>query len=104
MGRYDPRALLEKEPAVIAGALKSILWVGVLMGLFTELDETQLAGIALGLEVVLGLFVRQSSTSVAQPSLALGTAVTNPDKPGGDTPPPDLVVARVQDVRPAPAR
>lgn len=97
MGRYDPKAIFDKEPAVIAGAVRSVLWVGVLLGLIT-IGEQALAGVALVLELVLTLFVRQQSTSVASPSLQLGTLVSNPDKPGGDEPPPDLVVARVDDV------
>ena len=102
MGRYDPRAIFEKEPAVIAGALKSILWVAVLLGLLTGLTDVQLAAIALVLELVLTLFTRQSVTPSAAPTLQLGTLVSNPDKPGGDTPPPDLIVARVEDVSTAP--
>lgn len=60
MGRYDPRAIFEKEPAVIAGAVRAVLFGAVLFGF--AIDEQQLAGIALGLEVVLTLFVRSSST------------------------------------------
>lgn len=63
MGRYDLGAIFEKEPAVIAGAVKSVLFVAVLFGL--SIGEQQLAGIALGLEVLLTLFVRQNSTSNA---------------------------------------
>ncbi len=59
MARYSPLAILEKEPVVIAGAVRSILFVGVLMSLVV-LDEKQLAGIALALELALGLFVRRS--------------------------------------------
>jgi len=99
MGRYDLKAVFDKEPAVIAGAIKSVLWVLVLVGL-VSIGEQALAAIALTLEIVLSVFVRQNSTSTASPSLALGTAVTNPNKVGGDEPPPDLVVARVQDVNP----
>lgn len=87
---YSIRNILEKEPVVIAGAIRSVLFVAVLLS-FVGLDDKQLAGIALGLEVVLGLFARQASTSVAQPTLALGTPVTV--KGSGDQPPPDAVVA-----------
>jgi predicted Kef-type K+ transport protein len=71
---YSIGNLLSKEPVAIAGALRSILWVGVLMGLVL-LDEKQLAGIAIGLELVLGLFARAGSTSTAQPTLSVGTPV-----------------------------
>lgn len=74
IGNYSIGNVFTKEPVVIAGALKSVLWVGVLMGLVL-LDEKQLAGIALGLEVVLGLFARAGSTSTSQPTLTVGTSV-----------------------------
>lgn len=92
MGNYSITNLFTKEPAVIAGAIKSILWIAVLLG-FVTLGETQLAAIALGLELVLGLFVRSTSTPTAAPSLPVGTPVKNPAAPEGDVPPPDLVVA-----------
>lgn len=74
MGNYSLTAIFTKEPVVIAGAVRSILWVLVLMGAVV-LDEKQLAGIALGLELLLGLFARQTSTSSSQPSLVVGTPV-----------------------------
>lgn len=92
MGNYSIKNLFTKEPVVIAGAIKSVLWIAVLLGL-VSLGETQLAAIALGLELVLGLFARSQSTPTAAPSLAEGTPVKNPDAPAGDVPPPDLVVA-----------
>jgi hypothetical protein len=64
---YDFRAILDKEPVAIAGALRSILFIGVLAGLFV-MDEKLLAAIALGAEVGLGLFVRRVSTSVSAAS------------------------------------
>ena len=75
MGNYSLTAIFQKEPAVIAGALKSVLWVGVLVGVVTFDDKT-LAGIGLVLELVLGLFVRSQSTSSSQPTLNKGTEVT----------------------------
>lgn len=57
MGRYSLRAVLDKEPAVIAGSIRSVLYVLVLLNV-ARLDAGQLAGIALGLELVLTLFVR----------------------------------------------
>ena len=74
MGNYSFSALFTKEPAVIAGALKSVLWVGVLIGL-VSFDDKTLAGIGLVLELILGLFVRSQSTSSSQPTLAVGTTV-----------------------------
>lgn len=72
---YSIRNILTKEPVVIAGAVRSVLFVLVLMSLVV-LDEKQLAGIALALEVVLGLFARQASTPVSSPTLAAGTEVS----------------------------
>ena len=74
MGNYSLTAIFTKEPAVIAGALKSVLWVGVLVGL-VSFDDKTLAGIGLVLELVLGLFVRSQSTSSSQPTLSVGTSV-----------------------------
>lgn len=95
MGNYSFTAIFTKEPAAIAGAIRAILFAAVLFGL--AVDEKQLAGIALALELVLTLFVRQTSTSASHPVLPEGTPVTNPAT--GDAPPPDLVVAKVEDVR-----
>lgn len=81
MGRYDPREIFNREPAVIAGAIRSILYTAVLMGVpyVKDLTVEQLAGIAIGLEVVLGLFVRQSST----PNVTVAEIVrTPPPGPG----------------------
>ncbi|HEV8489043.1 MAG TPA: hypothetical protein VGQ58_04585 [Candidatus Limnocylindrales bacterium] len=75
MGNYSLTAVFTKEPVVIAGAVRSILFVLVLLSLVT-LDEKQLAGIALGLELVLGLFTRANSTSSSTPTLTEGTKVT----------------------------
>lgn len=78
MGRYSPLAFFEKEPAVIAGAIRTILYGAVLLG-YVTLTVEQLATIAVGLEVVLGLFVRQSST----PNVTVAEIVkTPPTAPG----------------------
>jgi predicted deacylase len=74
MGNYSLTAIFTKEPVVIAGGIRSVLYVLVLLGLVV-LEEKQLAAIALGLEVVLGLFVRQGSTSTVSPNLTVGTSV-----------------------------
>ena len=92
MGNYSLTNIFTKEPAAIAGAVRLVLLALVLLGVFV-IDEKQLAGIAIALEVVLTLFVRQSSTPTAAPTLPVWTPVTNPAAPDGDTPPPDLVVA-----------
>lgn len=57
---YALKAIFDKEPAAIAAALKSALFAAVLFGV--ALDAQQLAGIALALEVILGLFVRAKVT------------------------------------------
>lgn len=74
MGNYSLRNVLSKEPVVIAAAIRSVLFVLVLMSIIT-LDAPQLAGIALALELVLGLFTRASTTPVADPTLPSGTTV-----------------------------
>ena len=74
MGNYSVTAIFTKEPAVISGALRSVIYVLILLGVF-QLTVEQLAGIALGLELVLGLFVRSQSTSSTSPTLAVGTPV-----------------------------
>lgn len=61
MGNYSLTAIFNKEPVVIAGAIRSILFVAVLLSAIA-LDEKQLAGIALALELLLGLFARSKST------------------------------------------
>jgi hypothetical protein len=78
MGKYDPRAVFEKEPAVIAGAIRSILYGAVLLG-YVTLTVEQLAGIAIGMEVVLQLFVRQTST----PNVTVAEIVQTPPTAAG---------------------
>lgn len=78
MGRYSPVAILEKEPAVISGAIRAVLYGAVLLG-YVTLTVEQLAGIAVGLEVVLGLFVRQTST----PNVTVAEIVKTPPTAAG---------------------
>ena len=78
MGIYDPRAIFQKEPAVIAGAIRTVLYTLVLMNA-VHLTVEQLAGIAVGLEVVLGIFVRQSST----PNVKVADIVNTPPTAAG---------------------
>ena len=78
MGIYDPRAIFQKEPAVVAGAIRTILYGAVILGV-VHLTVEQLAGIAVGLEVVLGLFVRQSST----PNVTVAAIVNTPPTAAG---------------------
>lgn len=72
---YSLKAILGKQPAAIAGAVRAVLFVLVLAGVIV-LDEKVLSGIALALEVVLSLFVFQTSTPVASPTLPSGTEVS----------------------------
>lgn len=58
---YNLKAILDKQPVAIAGALRSVLFVLVLAGLLV-MDEKLLAAIALTAEIVLGLFVWNGST------------------------------------------
>jgi len=63
MSRYNPRNLLEQEPAALAGAVLALLNVLVLLGL--DLSVDQLAGINTALVVVLTMFTRKSVTPTA---------------------------------------
>jgi BRCT domain type II-containing protein len=71
---YSLKAILDKEPAAIAGAVQVILPVLVLLGV-VSLDDKAMAGIVLVISTVLALFVRGASTSKAAPVLAAGTEV-----------------------------
>lgn len=64
MGNYSILNLFTKEPVAIAGAVRSVLYVAVILGAIA-LDAEQLAAIALTLEVILGLFVRNAVTPTA---------------------------------------
>jgi hypothetical protein len=81
MGKYDPREIFNREPAVIAGAIRSVLYTAILLGVpyVKDLTIEQLAGIAIGLEVVLGLFVRSSST----PNVTVAEIVKTPPTAAG---------------------
>jgi hypothetical protein len=72
---YSLGHALQKEPVVLAGAIRSLLWLAVLLGWVQGLDEAALAGIALVAEIVLGLFARQASTPMVAPRLPAGTSV-----------------------------
>ena len=73
MGNYSIKAIFDKEPVAIAGAVRVLLMTAVLFGL--AIDEKQLAGIALALEIVLTLFVRSQVTPVESPTLPVNTTV-----------------------------
>lgn len=80
MGRYSIFAIFEKEPAVIAGAVRVILMVLILANVLLW-DEKLLAGVALALEVGLTLFVRNSVTPNVNVNTATQTTVVTTDKP-----------------------
>lgn len=71
---YSLKAILDKQPAVIAEGVRTILFVLVLTGV-VNLTEELLAGIALAVSVVLSLFVWNASTSKTYPTLVEGTSV-----------------------------
>lgn len=71
---YDPRNLFRQQPVAIAGAIRAVLYALVLMSIIVLTPE-QLAGIAIALEMVLGLFVWKASTSATSPNLKAGTSV-----------------------------
>lgn len=74
MGKYSLRAVLDKEPAAIAGAVQVILPVLVLLNILS-LDDKAMAGIVLVVSTLLALFVRNASTSKSEPVLAADTVV-----------------------------
>lgn len=78
MGRYSPLEIFNREPAVIAGAIRTLLYGAVIFG-YVTLSVEQLAQIAIGLEVLLGLFVRQSST----PNVTVAEIVKTPPTAAG---------------------
>lgn len=61
---YSLKSILDKEPVIVSGAVKAILAVLVITGVF-ELSAEALAGVVIALDAVLGLFVRQRSVSAA---------------------------------------
>lgn len=79
MGRYSPLEIFNREPAVIAGAIRTVLYGAVIFGYLPDLTIEQLAQIAIGLEVLLGLFVRQSST----PNVTVAQIVQTPPTAAG---------------------
>jgi hypothetical protein len=72
---YSIRAVLEKEPAAIAEAVRAIFLVLVAFQV-VSLGEEQLAIVLLAASAVLTLFVRNASTSKSSPTLAAGTEVS----------------------------
>lgn len=70
-----------REPALIAGAIRAIILLGVSFGL--NVTEEQLVTIMLAVEAILTLITRQVSTPTAAPRLAPGTVVQPTD--GGAT-------------------
>lgn len=80
---YSLKAIFDKEPAAIAAAVRSVLWLLVLLQVIV-LQDAQLGAIGLTLEFLLLLFVRGSSTSTAAPKLTPGTTVTVATPSGRD--------------------
>lgn len=61
---YSLKNLWSKEPVAIAEAVRTVLFVAVLLNVLI-LESAQLAGIALVVSVVLSLFVRSNVTAPA---------------------------------------
>ena len=78
MGRYDPREIFNREPVVIAGTIRTLLYGAVIFG-YVQLTVEQLAQAAIILEAVLGLFVRGSST----PNVTVAEIVKTPPTAAG---------------------
>ena len=72
---YSIRAILEKEPAALAEAVRTVLLLFVAFGI-VKIGEQNLALVAIAVSVLLQLFVRQASTPKAAPTLASGTEVS----------------------------
>lgn len=65
---------INRQPVAVAAAVRAVLYALVLLNLIV-LTEEQLAGIAIALELVLGLFVWNASTPTAAPTLPADTEV-----------------------------
>ena len=65
---------IQREPAVVAGAVIAVLQALVLFNV-VQVDEIQLAAINTALIAVLSLLVRQNSTPTSAPTLPSGTEV-----------------------------
>lgn len=78
---YDLREFFNREPVAIATAIRTLLWLGVIIGILSDppFSSATLASIAVAIEVVLGLFVRSKVTPTAAPQLKPGTNVTPTD-------------------------
>lgn len=72
---YSLKAILEKEPAVLAEAVRSVLLALAALGVIA-VGEQQLAVFMLALSALLTLFVRHTSTPTASPTLAANTEVS----------------------------
>ena len=84
---------IQKEPAAVAAAIVAVLNVLQLTGV-VSLDGDTVSAINIALIAVLGLFVRQTSTSTADPTLKAGTTVNvqgSEDKVVIETSPPGPV-------------
>jgi hypothetical protein len=71
---YSLHAILTKEPAAIAEAVRTVLLLLVAFGVFS-IGEQNLALAGIAVSVLLTLFTRQTSTSTSSPTLASGTTV-----------------------------
>lgn len=88
--------------ALIAAIVSTLLGQGVisdtLAGKITDITKAGEGLLVLLLPIITAEFARPHTTPLAAPQLPVGTPVLNPAVPGGDTPPPDLVVARADSV------
>lgn len=69
---------IQKEPTAVAAAIVAVLNVLQLTGV-VNLDGDTVSAINIALVAVLGLFVRQASTPISQPTLKAGTEVSVKD-------------------------
>jgi len=75
---YSPKAILAKQPVAIAAVIRSVLYALILGGVL-HWDAMLLAGVALALEGVLGLFswsqVTPNATAQANADAAYSSGV-----------------------------
>ena len=83
--------LIKRWPVRAQAVIVAAIALGTAFGL--SWDGTQVGAVSAFTAALLAFVTEQAVTPVGTPSLVLGTPVINPDKPGGDTPPPDLIVA-----------
>jgi hypothetical protein len=104
IGGREPAFWIGLIATLILGAIQTIAGEGLIAeataGQITDGVNALVQLALLFAPLITGLLIRPSVTSASQPSLPLGTPVLI--KGTGDVPPPDAVVAPVENVVPTP--